>query len=152
LDDLDLVSPPSSLLLASRRNGNHKAVSLCTLPFGFQFFFCNILVFREVGGVSHLYLQYILRCLTTVLSTAAQGTNPHFRFTLPSQFPRLSLCLTFITIASDTSYGTRRGECPLRWCHTCRLDECFNPQYIRLSMPYRGLCAALATTVHESDG
>ena len=44
---------------------------------------------------------------------------------------RLSLCLTFITIASDTSQGTRRGDCPLRGAIHVDYMNVFNPQYIR---------------------
>ena len=33
------LATPLSLLLASRRNGNHKAVSSVLYPFGFLFFF-----------------------------------------------------------------------------------------------------------------
>jgi len=60
---------------------------LCVLfPLWFSiFFWCNNFAFSEVGGVSHLYLYSPM--FNYVLSTAAQGNNPHFRFTLPSQFP-----------------------------------------------------------------
>ena len=33
------LATPSSLLLVSRRNGNHKAVSLCILPLWLSIFF-----------------------------------------------------------------------------------------------------------------
>jgi hypothetical protein len=103
-------------------------------PLAFNFFWCNNFVFSEVGEVSHFYLQYILRCLTTVPSTAAQGTNSHSRFTLRSQFPFSPAFLCALLLLRLPQIPTREHGGATALCDgAIHVDymNVFNPQYIR---------------------
>lgn len=97
-------------------------------PLAFKFFWCNNFVFSEVGGVSHLYLYSPMFNYDAVnrrtrkhspLSFYPSLTNFH---SLPPSFVPYFYydCLRY-------QLGNTEGRLPLRWCHTCRLDECFQP-------------------------
>ena len=68
------------------------------------FFWCNDFAFSEVGGVSHLYLYSPMFNYRAVnCRTRKQSPLSFYPSLTISILSRLSLCLTFITIASDTS-------------------------------------------------